>query len=93
MRRLWLLFGLSLLGSGAFLLDTLTSADGWERRARAAHDLDAVEAEIGRSSARADELRREIAALRTRPEVLERAVRDELGYVRTGDVVLDLGGR
>jgi cell division protein FtsB len=36
------------------------------------------------------QLRAEVAALRSRPEVQERVVRDELGYVRDGDLLLEV---
>lgn len=48
-----------------------------------------------RNRARADEnarLRREIAALRTDDRALERAAREELGYLRPGEIVLKLDG-
>ena len=39
---------------------------------------------------RVEELRAAIEAIRERPEVQEATVRDELGYVRPGEVVLEL---
>jgi cell division protein FtsB len=72
------------------LLHTLFWSDGWRQRQRARGDLAALTVQNLASEARVKELRSEIEALRTRPEVQERVVRHELGYTRPGDVVLEL---
>lgn len=80
---------LSCVGSIALVLHTLVDSDGWKRRTRAARDLAAIEAEVAADQKRAAALRAQINALRTRSLVQEHVVRDELGYVRPGDIIVD----
>jgi cell division protein FtsB len=80
-----------LLASTALLLHTLLDPEGWTRRSRVAADLATVQQENVRLQARVDELRAEIKALRQRPEVQERVVRDELGFVGPRDLLIELG--
>ena len=80
---------LSLVGSAALVVHTLMDSDGWRRRARVARDLAVIQAEIEADQKRATALRAQIDALRTRSQVQEHVVRDELGYVRPGDVIVD----
>jgi len=79
----------SLLGSAALVLQTFIASDGWKRRVRVARDLAAIEVEIAADQKRVTALRAQIDALRTRSQVQEHVVRDELGYVRPGDVIVD----
>lgn len=72
------------------LLHTLLYSDGWRNRQRARADLAALERQNAAAEARLRDLRGQIEALRTRPDVQERVVRHELGYTRPGDVVLEL---
>lgn len=85
-----ILLGASLFATAMVFVHTFLAADGWSRRQRVRRDLTAVEGEIAADEARAAELRAQIEALRSRPEVQERIVRDELGYVRPADLVLEL---
>jgi len=57
-------------------------------------EVDRMQAENGRLAAENARLSREVHALRTDPVALERAVREELRYVRPGErvYVLDGGG-
>jgi cell division protein FtsB len=92
MKSRWWIAGLLLLaGSTAVLLHTVLDPDGWTRRQRIEADLEELRAENARLEATVSELRREIKALRTRREVQERVVRDELGFVKPNEVVLELG--
>jgi cell division protein FtsB len=84
-----LLLVLSLAGSAIILLHTFVAADGWRRRTRVRRDLEALSAEISGMQHTALELRSQIEALRERSAVQEHVIRDELGYVRPGDVVVD----
>jgi cell division protein FtsB len=79
----------SLMASAGLVVHTFFASDGWKRRARAARDLAGIEAEIAADQKRAGSLRAQIDALRTRSQVQEHVVRDELGYVRPGDVIVD----
>ncbi len=75
----------------ALLLHTLLDPDGWTRRQKIRTDLEELHAENTRLEQLVGELREEIKALRTRDEVQERVVRDELGFVKPDEVVLELG--
>lgn len=46
-----------------------------------------LEADVERTEARIEELEGRIEAMQTDPLVLERLAREELGYVRPGDLV------
>ena len=78
------------LGAGVFL-HTLLYSDSWKHRARARADLEALEAENAATEERVLQLRGQVEAIRSRPEAQERAIRHELGYVRPGEIVLELG--
>ncbi len=89
-RSLKLLLAISLVFSIAVVTHTLLSPEGWQRRQRVRRDLAVVEAQVAEGERRTQELRAQIEALRTRPAMQEHVVRDELGYVRKSDVVLEL---
>ena len=74
----------------AVFLDTMLDAEGWSRRSRIAEDLASLRTQNDAAAEQAAVLRRQIQALRERPEVQERAIRDELGYVKPGEIVLNL---
>ena len=80
----------ALVLGGALLLHTLVYSDSWGHRERVRADLELLEAENTAAQQRTDILRDEIVAIRTREEVQEQAVRDELGYLRPGELVLEL---
>ena len=79
--------------SAAVLFHTVFISNGWSDRQKLRADLDAVQAENKEIEAEVDRLHSQIDALRRRPSVQERVVRDELGYVKPGDIVLELGAR
>jgi len=54
------------------------------------HDLAALRAHNQELAAENERLAREAEALRTDPAAIERVARDELGWVRAGEVVVDL---
>ncbi len=85
------LFALGLLGAGFIVAHTALAPEGLTRRAQLERDLATADAQVAAAEARVADLRRQIEALRTRPDVQERVVRDELGYVRQADLVLELG--
>ena len=72
------------------MLHTLFYSEGWGQRERVRTDLEAIVAENDHMAADIEDVRQQIDALRKRPEVQEHSVRQELGYVRDGDIVLDL---
>jgi cell division protein FtsB len=61
----------------------------WRRLAGEARRIEAENREIGRENER---LRREVRALQGDAAALERAAREELGYVRPGEIVIKLDG-
>lgn len=90
-RRYWIVALLALsFGVGVFL-NTLLYSDSWQHRERARIDLQKLKVENDAAENRLDNLRNQIDAMRDRPEAQERAVRYELGYVRAGEIVLELG--
>jgi cell division protein FtsB len=87
----WVVALAILVLSAGVVMHTLLDADGWTRREKVGGDLEAARAENARLESENESLRSEIRSLRDRPEVQERVVRDELGYVRPGELVLELG--
>ena len=89
-KRRRILLGAAVLLSAWIAFDSLLDPSGWGRLRRLQADLSALRAENAAAQARAVALRAQIQALRSRPEVQERVVRHELGFVRPGEVVLTL---
>ena len=75
------------------VLATLAAVDpsGLRKHVRLAHDAEQLRAENARYAAENGRLAREIRALRSQPAALERAVREELRYIRPGERVYWLG--
>ncbi len=88
-RRLLLAAGL-LLFAFVLMAHTLLSSDGWRKRTRVRADLVQLTETNDAREQRVQQLRAEVAAVRSRPEVQERVIRGELGYVRDGDLVLEV---
>ncbi len=72
------------IGLGASLLDEA----GLPRHGRLRADLHRLRAQSARLEAENEALQREIEGLRRHPAVIEAAVREELGWVRPGEVVV-----
>ncbi len=85
-----ILVGLLLLVSLGMVVSTLVSAAGWSQRQKARADLVSLRQENARLEAEVKKLQREIGALRSRPEVQERIVRDDLGYGRPTDTIVEV---
>jgi cell division protein FtsB len=79
---------------GVAVLATLSATDpsGLRRHARLAEEIESMRQENARLAAENGGLAREVRALRTDPVAVERAVREELRYVRPGERVYVLGG-
>lgn len=75
------------------VLATLAVVDpsGLRKHVRLAHDAEQLRAENARYAAENASLAREVRALRSEPAALERAVREELRYIRPGERVYWLG--
>ncbi|HEX9291434.1 MAG TPA: septum formation initiator family protein [Anaeromyxobacteraceae bacterium] len=80
---------LALLGLSA------ADRDGLRKARRNESEAERLERENAALEQRVARLRREVKALQGDPAALERAAREELGYVRPGELVykLDEGGR
>ncbi len=63
---------------------------GFRRYFKLTRDVQALKERNGRLAEENARLRREVEALRDDPRALERAVREELGYVRDGELVFNL---
>jgi cell division protein FtsB len=86
-RRWWVYVG------GVAALATLSAIDpsGLRQHRRLRHDVEAMRRENALLSDENTRLSREVRALRSDPAALERAVREELRYVRPGERVYVLG--
>ena len=78
------------IASSSLVVHTLFFSEGWDKRTELQLELEerhqanqALEEEVR-------QLRSDIKAIREQPEVQERIVRDELGYLRDGEVVIEL---
>jgi cell division protein FtsB len=76
--------------AGGLSLASVADARGFRRYLALRQDVEALQ-ERNRGLAEQNEvLRREIQALRKEPAALERAAREELGYVKPGEIVFHL---
>ncbi|HLM44922.1 MAG TPA: septum formation initiator family protein [Myxococcaceae bacterium] len=75
----------------AFLtLVSAADAKGFRRYLRLRQDVEAIQERNRALSEQNEALLREINALRNDPVALERAAREELGYVKPGELVFHL---
>lgn len=86
---------LVLAGLLGLLAASALDRDGLRRHRRLEAQVEKVAAENREVEVEVARLRRQIRALQGDPAALERAAREELGYVRTGELVfrLDEGER
>jgi cell division protein FtsB len=70
----------------------LYARSGLARTLAARRDLAALRLRNWELSAEDERLARDAAALRDDPAAVERVARNELGWVKPGEVVVDLGG-
>ncbi len=83
-----MLLWLTLVGG----LGTTAAMDprGWRRDLRLHDEVLALQAKNAEVSQENQRLSREARALKTNPAAMERAVRDELGFIHPGEMVLQL---
>jgi cell division protein FtsB len=74
----------------ALSLVSVADAKGFRRYLRLRDDVASLHGRNAALAAQNESLRREIQALREDPAALERAVREELGYVKPGEIVFHL---
>ena len=80
---------------GAVALLAVASAldpSGFRKHLRLAAEVERMGAENAKLAAENARLAREAVALRTDPSAIERAVREELRFVRAGDIVIRTDG-
>lgn len=79
----------------AFMLavGSLSAEGGFRRYARLKRDLHALEEKNARLTADNARLKREVQRVRTEPAAIERAAREQLGLVRSGEIVFNLEAR
>lgn len=88
-RKIVLLYlGVLALLAGASALDP----DGIRRHLRLSAEVARIREENARLASENARLVREAVALRSDPVAIERAVREELRYVRPGEIVVRTGG-
>jgi len=88
--QLWLerVLPLGILGLAVVAVPVMIfSPAGLSRLAQLEEERERADAEISRLSQEIRELRAEVAAVRERPQAIERVARDELGLVRKTEVV------
>ncbi len=76
--------------AGVLSLASAADARGFRRYLKLRDDVEALQQRNQSLAAQNEALRREIQALRDDPAALERAVREELGYVKPGELVFHL---
>jgi len=86
-RKFWW-FGLC----AAIALGVISASDarGFRRYLRLQHELETLSNRKHQLMEQNRQLREEIQALREDPESIERAVREELGFIRPGEVVFNM---
>jgi cell division protein FtsB len=76
--------------AGVLSLASVADARGFRRYMSLRQDVESLQERNRALSDQNEVLRREINALRKDPAALERAVREELGYVKPGEIVFHL---
>jgi len=75
---------------GGFAVGVAADPRGLRLWVRLGHDVARIEAENERLAAEVEALRLQAAALRGDPRLLERAAREDLGYVRPDEILFKL---
>ena len=84
---------LVVLGSGLALALMLLSAadgDGFRRYLKLRAEIEALETRSAQLTQENEAMSRQVEALRSNPVALERAAREELGFIAPGEVVINL---
>jgi cell division protein FtsB len=84
------LLGVAACVAAVLTLVSAVDAKGFRRYLRLRQGLETFEARNHALSEQNDALLREINALRNDPAALERAAREELGYIKPGELVFHL---
>ena len=78
------------IASTSLVIHTIFFSEGWDKSAELQREVDQRQHANEALKAEAEQLRSDIKAIREQPEVQERIVRDELGYLRNGEIILEL---
>lgn len=78
--------------AGALLVVSAADPEGFRRYLKLEAEIDGLSARNLALVEKNRELLGEIEALRQSPAALERAAREELGYVKPGEIVINLEG-
>ena len=78
------------ISSAGLLVHTVFFSDGYGKRAKLQQELEERRVANDYLREEAEQLRSDIKAIRTQKEVQERIIRDELGYLRNGEIILEL---
>ncbi|QRK06381.1 septum formation initiator family protein [Archangium violaceum] len=84
------LLGIAACVAALLTLVSVVDAKGFRRYLLLRQDVEAIQERNRILSEQNDVLRREINALRNDPTALERAAREELGYIKPGEIVFHL---
>ncbi|HEX8824962.1 MAG TPA: septum formation initiator family protein [Archangium sp.] len=84
------LLGVAACVAAILTLVSVVDAKGFRRYLRLRHDVEVIQERNRVLSEQNDALLREINALRNDPVALERAAREELGYIKPGELVFHL---
>lgn len=86
------LIGLSFLVILSFsaVVYTVFISEGWEKRESLQQEVATRNFENDAAQKEVEKLRERIQAIRERPDVQERLVRDKAGYVRPNEVILEM---
>jgi cell division protein FtsB len=84
------LLGVAAVLAGGLSLASVADAKGFRRYLSLRQDVEALQERNRVLASQNEALLREINALRKDPAALERAVREELGYVKPGELVFHL---
>jgi cell division protein FtsB len=88
-KMIWAAVAVSLV----LAVSSLADPGGFRRTWRLQDDVRALQARTERLGSENARLRREVTALKEDPQAIERAVREELGHVRPGELIITLESR
>ena len=89
-RRHFIGLGLLVLLSLSAVVHTVFFSDGWEKREALKKEVASRTAANDIAEQETTKLRERIQAIRERPDVQERLVRDQAGFVKPEEVILEM---
>lgn len=90
MSRRKILLGGAVVAAGALALMSALDAGGFRRYLALRREIAALEEKNQRLAEQNQHLTREVEGLRKDPKALERAAREELGFIKPGEIVFNL---